>query len=177
MILQPDLQHNTIRTRIVKWESCIRMVLWQGIPKHGNIPYPLYPPLAGVGSSKKLARRHASENLLARMEEEGMNTNPSLIKPKRKVCTVCIYVSWSQSLNSNPLCFFFLLRNHCQVPGSTTLLEADVWLQCRHLPTFHLSSSTLHLSATLLHTHFCTTPWWLPDHIHMQVILHDSMQL
>ena len=60
-------------------------------PKHGNIPYPLYPPLAGVGSSKKLARRHASENLLARMEEEGMNTDPSLIKPKRKVC-MCVHL-------------------------------------------------------------------------------------
>ena len=48
-------------------------------------------PLAGVGSSKKLARRHASENLLARMEEEGMNTDPSLIKPKKKVCT-CVHL-------------------------------------------------------------------------------------
>ena len=54
-------------------------------------------PCAGVGSSKKLARRHASENLLVRMEEEGMNTDPSLIKPKRKVCT-CAYVSLGHHL-------------------------------------------------------------------------------
>ena len=67
-------------------------------------------PRAGVGSSKKLARRHASENLLVRMEEEGMNTDPSLIKPKRKVCT-CAYVSLGHHLwilVLYPLWFFYI---------------------------------------------------------------------
>lgn len=40
-------------------------------------PTPSLSP--GVGCSKKLARRHAAENMLAVMEGEGMNTNPSLI--------------------------------------------------------------------------------------------------
>ena len=76
--------------------------------KHSNIPYPLYPPSAGVGSSKKLARRHASENLLARMEEEGMNTDPSLIKPKRKVCT-CTSLCLGHNLWILILSVFYLL--------------------------------------------------------------------
>ena len=85
-------------------------------------------PHAGVGSSKKLARRHASENLLARMEEEGMNTDPSLIKPKRKVCTYkYAYVFLGRHSNTFILFgFLYFLRNRYWVLENATLLEADV---------------------------------------------------
>ena len=87
-----------IWTRIIKWES--RSGVTGTVTTYQNIATFLTRcllPHAGVGSSKKLARRHASENLLARMEEEGINTDPSLIKPKRKVCT-CASVCLGHSL-------------------------------------------------------------------------------
>ena len=42
-------------------------------------------PSPGIASSKKLARRHAAENLLVVMEEEGMNFNPDLLEMRTKV--------------------------------------------------------------------------------------------
>lgn len=41
--------------------------------------------LVGIGHSKKLARRHASENLLALMEARGLNIDPSSISKRQKV--------------------------------------------------------------------------------------------
>lgn len=38
--------------------------------------------VAGIGQSKKLARRHAAENMLALMIDKGININPSSKKQK-----------------------------------------------------------------------------------------------
>lgn len=41
--------------------------------------------VVGVGSSKKLAKRHAAENLLATMKAQGMDIKTAVTEPKAKV--------------------------------------------------------------------------------------------